>query len=53
LRAHPGAEVAVEEFVDDKDFFGLGVTGESDDLVVFTLIVAVAAGAGFGGEKGG
>ena len=53
VRAHPEAEVAVEEFVDDEEFLGLGVTGEGDDLVVLPFVVAVAAGAGLGGERGG
>jgi len=53
VRAHPEAEVAVEQFVDDEEFLGLGVTGEGNDLVVLAFVVAVAAGAGLGGERGG
>src|SRR5688572_5578240 len=51
LWADPPAEVAVEQLIDDEDFLGLGVAGEAEDAIFLALVVAVAAGAGFGGKR--
>jgi hypothetical protein len=46
-RADPEGVITVETAIDHQLFFGLAVTGRSHDLVIVSLVVAIAAGSKF------